>query len=85
MVVVDTLDFSGLGPATEAPVDSAGIWEEGSLTRESLADFFSDVYGRTTFLEKRDEIPLHRCMLVARWWENGFNDAQWQRWCQCWL
>jgi hypothetical protein len=84
MVVVDTLDFSMLGAAALAAVDSAGIWEGISLTRECLADFFPDVYGRKTFLQKRDEIPLHRCMLGARWQENGFNDAPWRRWCPCW-
>jgi len=47
---VDTLDFSRLGAAPEAAVDSAGIWEGVSLTRQCLADFFPDVYGRKTFL-----------------------------------
>lgn len=54
--MVETLDFSGLDTAGAA-VDSAGVWEGSSLTRECLADFFPDVYGRKTFLQKRDEIP----------------------------
>lgn len=55
---MDTLDFSGLDTAGAA-VDSAGVWEGSSLTRECLADFFPDVYGRKTFLQKRDEIRYH--------------------------
>jgi cytochrome c oxidase assembly protein subunit 15 len=56
--VVETLDFSGVG-AAGAAVDSAGVWEGSSLTRKYLADFFPDVYGRKTFLQKRDEILLY--------------------------
>lgn len=56
--MVETLDFSGVG-AAGAAVDSAGVWEGSSLTRKYLADFFPDVYGRKTFLQKRDEILLY--------------------------